>query len=312
MGYSRPSTTDVDRIRAIRRVLWWVLLLNVGVAMAKLGYGLCIDSVSVTADGFHSLFDGTSNIIGLIGLGLAARPADKGHPYGHGKYEIFASAAIGALLLFAAWRVGSSAFVRLQNPGAGPAIDAVSFVIMLATLAVNLVVTTLERRAGKRLGSELLKADASHTASDVLVTMGVIGGLAAVRLGFPIADPLLGLLVAVFIVITAFRVLVSAGGSLADTARLDPAIVADRALEVDGVLGCHDVRTRGSESEVYVDMHVQVDPSITVAAGHAIAERVEQTIVESFPEVIDAIAHLEPLDEYQQRKTAEQEQSGML
>lgn len=312
MGYSRPSTTDADRTRAIRRVLWLVLLLNVGVAVAKLGYGLLIDSVSVTADGFHSLFDGTSNVIGLIGLGLAARPADKGHPYGHGKYEIFASAAIGALLLFAAWRVGSSAFVRLQDPGAGPAVDAVSFVIMLATLAVNLVVTTFERRAGKRLGSELLKADASHTASDVLVTLGVIGGLVAVRLGFPIADPLLGLLVAVFIVVTAFRVLASAGGSLADTARLDPADVSDRALEVDGVLGCHDVRTRGSESEVYVDMHVQVDPAITVAEGHAIAERVEQAIVEGFPEVVDAIAHLEPLDEYQRRKTAEQERSGML
>lgn len=312
MGYSRPSATDTDRLRAVRRVLWWVLLLNVGVAAAKLGYGLLIDSVSITADGFHSLFDGTSNIIGLIGLGLAARPADKGHPYGHGKYETFASAAIGALLLFAAWRVGSSAFVRLQNPGSGPAVDGISFVIMVATLAINLVVTTLERRAGKRLGSELLKADASHTASDVLVTLGVIGGLVAVRLGYPIADPLLGLIVAVFIVFTAFRVLAGAGGSLADTARLDPAEVSARALDVDGVLGCHDVRTRGSESEVYVDMHVQVDPSITVAEGHAIVERVEHTIVEGFPEVVDAIAHLEPFDEYQRRKTAEQERSGLL
>lgn len=312
MGYSRPSAIDADRTRAVRRVLWWVLLLNVGVAVAKLGYGLLIDSVSITADGFHSLFDGTSNIIGLVGLGLAARPADKGHPYGHGKYETFASAAIGALLLFAAWRVGSSAFVRLQDPGAGPAVDGISFVIMIVTLAVNLVVTTMERRAGKRLGSELLKADASHTASDVLVTLGVIGGLVAVRLGYPLADPLLGLVVAVFIVLTAFRVLAGAGGSLADTARLDPAEVAARALTVDGVLGCHDIRTRGSESEVYVDMHVQVDPSITVAQGHAIAEQVEQTVVEGFPEVVDAIAHLEPFDEYQRRKTAEQERSGLL
>ncbi|MBN2247212.1 MAG: cation transporter [Coriobacteriia bacterium] len=312
MGYSRPSTTDISRTREIRRVLWWVLLLNVGVATAKLGYGFFIDSVSITADGFHSLFDGTSNIIGLVGLGLAARPADRGHPYGHGKYETFASAAIGALLLFAAWRVGSSAFARLQDPGTGPAVDATSFAVMLVTLAINLVVTTLERRVGKRMGSELLKADASHTASDVLVTLGVIGGLAAVRLGYPIADPILGLLVAVFIVVTAFRVLASAGGSLADTARLDPAEVSARALEVDGVLGCHDVRTRGSESEVYVDVHVQVDPAISVARGHAIAERVEQAIVEGFPEVVDAIAHLEPLDEYQRQKTAEQERSGLL
>lgn len=312
MGYSRQNTDNASRTRAVRRVLWWVLLLNLGVAGAKLGYGVLIDSVSVTADGFHSLFDGTSNIIGLVSLGLAARPADREHPYGHGKYETFASAAIGALLLFAAWRVGSSAVERLIDPGSGPAVDATSFAVMLVTLIVNLVVTTLERRAGNRLGSEILKADASHTASDVLVTLGVIGGLVAVRLGYPIADPLLGILVAVFIIMAAFRVLASAGGSLADTARLDPAEVATRVLEIEGVLGCHDVRTRGSASEVYVDMHVQVAPTITVAQGHAIAERVEHAIVESYPEVVDAIAHLEPLDEYQQRKTLEQERSGLL
>lgn len=312
MGYTEPRSATGNRLRTVRRVLWWVLALNIGVAAAKLIYGLLIDSVSVTADGFHSMFDGTSNIIGLIGLGVASRPADRDHPYGHAKYETFASAAIGALLLFAAWRVGSSAFERLQSPGQGPDVDAISFVVMLVTLTVNLVVTTMERRAGERLGSEILKADASHTASDVLVTLGVIGGLAAVRLGYPIADPVLGLLVAGFIIVTGVRVLASAGSSLADTARLATADVCAVVLGIDGVLGCHDVRTRGSESDVYVDLHVQVDPQSTVAQGHAIAERVEKTVAEIFDEVRDVIAHLEPYDSYQQHKTAEQERDGRL
>jgi cation diffusion facilitator family transporter len=302
----------VERIRAVRRVLVWVLVLNVAVALAKLGYGLFIDSVSVTADGFHSLFDGTSNVIGLIGLGIAARPADRGHPYGHSKYETFASAAIGALLMIAAWRVGSSAFVRLQEPGAGPDVDAVSFVVMLGTLVVNVLVTTAERRAGVRLGSAILKADASHTGSDVLVTIGVIGGLIAVRLGYPIADPILGLVVAGFIVVTAFRVLASAGVSLADSARIDPGEICDVVLAIDGVRGCHDVRTRGMESEVYVDLHVQVDPAMTVAEGHALVERAEKAVADAFVDVTDVIAHLEPLDEYQAHKTEEQEKSGLL
>lgn len=312
MGYTEPQSAAGDRLRAVRRVLWWVLLLNIGVAGAKLGYGLIIDSVSVTADGFHSMFDGTSNIIGLIGLGFAARPADRDHPYGHAKYETFASAAIGALLLFAAWRVGSSAVERLQHPGAGPAVDTVSFIVMLVTLAVNIVVTTMERRAGVRLSSDILKADASHTGSDILVTVGVIGGLAAVRLGYPIADPILGLVVACFIIVTGIRVLATAGSSLADTARLDPAAVGAVALGVDGVRGYHDVRTRGTESEVHVDLHVQVSPEATVADGHEIAERVEKAVADAFVEVKDVIAHLEPYDAYQQRKTAEQERDGRL
>jgi cation diffusion facilitator family transporter len=312
MGYTEPRSATSDRLRSVRRVLWWVLLLNVGVAAAKLGYGLLIDSVSVTADGFHSMFDGTSNIIGLIGLGVASRPADRGHPYGHAKYETFASAAIGALLLFAAWRVGSSAIGRLQSPGEGPAVDVVSFAVMIITLAVNVVVTTMERRAGNRLGSEILKADASHTGSDVLVTLGVIGGLVAVRLGYPIADPILGIVVAGFIIVTGLRVLATAGSSLADTARLEPTAVSAVALGIEGVLGCHDVRTRGTDSDVYVDLHIQVDPSGTVAEGHAIAEQVEKAVADSFDEVRDVIAHLEPFDTYQRRKTAEQERDGRL
>jgi cation diffusion facilitator family transporter len=296
----------------VRRVLWWVLVLNLAVAAAKLGYGYMIDSVSVTADGFHSLFDGTSNIIGLLGIGLASRPADRQHPYGHTKYETFASAAIGALLLFAAWRVGSSAIERLASPGAGPAVDSVSFIVMIVTLGVNLVVTTMERREAKRLGSDILAADASHTASDVLVTLGVIAGLAAVRLGYPVADPLIALVVAVFIVIAAFRVLGSAGSSLADTARVEPEAVRAVCLALDGVLGCHDVRSRGTLTDVAVDLHVQVDPGITVGQGHEIVERVERAICSAFDQVTDVIAHLEPMDSYQRSKTELQEDRGLL
>ena len=312
MGYMRPRQGAADRIRAVRRVLWWVLILNLAVASTKLVYGVLIDSISVTADGFHSLLDGTSNIIALLGLGLAARPADRDHPYGHTKYETFASAAIGALLLFAAWEVGSAAFARFQDPGSGPAVDAVSFVVMTVTLGVNLAVTIVERRAARRLGSEILAADASHTASDVMVTLGVIGGLAAVRLGYPIADPVLGMVVAVFIVIAAFRVLGDAGSTLADTVRIEAPTVNAVVLGVDGVRGCHDVRSRGTGTDVYVDLHVQVDSGVTVGEGHEIAERVERAVYDAFDEVTDVIAHLEPLDSYQRDKTASQEERGLL
>jgi cation diffusion facilitator family transporter len=292
-------------------VLWFVLALNVAVALAKLAYGVLIGSVAMQADGFHSLFDGTSNVIGLVGVTLAARAADETHPYGHSKYESLAAAAIGALLLVAAWRVGSQSIERLLDPGPGPRVDGVAFGIMAVTLVINGVVAFTERRAGARLGSEVLIADSQHTASDVLVSLGVVGGLLAVRLGIPWADPAIGLVVAGFIVLAAIRVFRSADATFSDRARLPSDAICDVVLSVPGVLGCHDIRTRGSASEVYVDLHVQVDASATVGEGHQIAEAVERAVCEGFPQVIDVIAHLEPCDAYQRQKTVrERSQSG--
>lgn len=313
MGYRRPDSIEAssDRIRQIRRVLWIVLALNVAVALAKLGWGLVTGSAAMQADGFHSLFDGTSNIVGLVGMSVASRPADRDHPYGHTKYETYASAAIGAMLLFAAYRIGTTAVSGLRAGGTEVEVNMTSFFVMVATLTVNLFITWWERREGKRLGSEILVADASHTASDALVSIGVIIGLVFVQMGYPLADPIVALLVAFAIVYTAWGVFKQAGSTLSDTARLDPHKVCAVALEEDGVLGCHHVRSRGLESEVYVDMHIQVDPSVSVAAGHAIAEAVERRVCSRFNGVADVIVHLEPLDEYQQAKTAEEIDAGL-
>lgn len=308
MGYSRPNAVEqgAERIRSIRRVLWIILFLNVAVALAKLIYGTVIGSAAMQADGFHSLFDGASNIVGLVGMGFASRPADSDHPYGHGKYETYASAAIGAMLLFAAYRVGSSAVSQLFGDAAPPQVDTLSFVVMLGTLSVNIFITIWERRVGRKLGSAILVADASHTASDALVSVGVIISLILVKMGFPKADPLIALFVAGAIVYTAWEVFKQASATLSDSARIPVQDICDVALAVAGVLGCHHIRTRGSEAEVYVDLHVQVDETRTVADGHRIAEEVERAIAETFDQVADVIVHLEPYDEYQAAKTAEE------
>ncbi len=298
-------------MRRIRRVLWTILLLNVSVAAAKLGWGLVSGSIAMQADGFHSMFDGTSNVVGLVGMYLASRPADRDHPYGHGKYETYASAAIGAMLALAAWRVGSAAVAQFVN-GVQPArVDATSFVIMAATLAINIGVTTYERRVGRELRSDILIADAAHTGSDVMVSLGVIAGLVAVRAGYPLADPAIALLVSLAIARTAFGVFLHAGETLSDTARIDPKAICRVVRGVDGALGCHGVRTRGSASEVYVDLHVQVAAEMSVTAGHAVAEATERAVCEAFPEVADVIVHLEPYDAYQISKTAEEIDAGL-
>lgn len=311
MGYRKEDETAAGaRTREIRWVLWVVLLLNVAVAAGKYFYGFFIHSVSMQADGFHSLFDGTSNVIGLVGMGFAAKPADREHPYGHGKYETFASAIIGAMLLVAAWKIGTEAVGKLLRGAEPPAVDAGAFGVMVVTLAVNVFVSWYERRKGLALRSDILVADASHTGSDILVSLGVLVGLVFVRAGLPLADPLIALLVVVAILWTAWGVFGRVNTIFTDSAILDSSLVCATALDVPGVLGCHSVRARGPSAQICVDLHIQVEPTLSVAAGHAIAEEVERVVCEKVAGVVDVVAHTEPFDEYQRRKTALEHDAG--
>lgn len=304
MGYRVEERVGKDgRSAKVKGVLWLILGLNLAVAAGKLLYGLRIGSVSMQADGFHSTFDGTSNVVGLVAMWLASRPADADHPYGHSKYETYASAVIGAMLVLAAWEIGSQAVGRLIGGGEPPRVDLGSFVVMGVTLAINVFVSWYEGRRGRELKSDVLIADAAHTGSDILVSVGVMIGLGLVMLGFPLADPVIALLVAGAILWTAWGVFKQATSILSDTARLALSNVCDVALAVEGVLGCHGIRTRGLSHQVHVDLHIQVDGQATVACGHAIAERVEREICEKIPGVVDVIVHLEPMDDYQKKKT---------
>lgn len=288
-----------ERIREIKRVLWVILGLNILVALAKLIWGLVSGSAAMTADGFHSMFDGTSNVVGLIGMTFAARPADEDHPYGHSKYETYSAVVIAAMLLFAAYSIGSEAVNRLMGHGEPPTVSWVSFIIMFGTLIVNFFVTTYERRVGKRLNSEILIADASHTGSDILVSIGVIISLVLVKFfHLMMADAIVSLFIACAIVWTAWGVFKQANATLSDSTRIPEEGLESCIKSVPGILDIHHVRTRGSESEVYVDLHIMVDPQITVKDGHRIAHEVEECIKSTYPQAIDVIVHVEPFDEH--------------
>ncbi len=308
MGYRRYDDVEADaRSTKVVRVLWTVLGLNLTVAAAKLAYGQFVGSVAMSADGFHSLFDGLSNVVGLVGVSVARRPADESHPYGHGKYETWASVGIGLMLVAAAWSVGCEALDRLLGEAVHPDIGPLAFAVMGVTIVMNVGVTLWERRVGRRLSSEVLVADSEHTGSDVLVSLGVIGSLVAVRMGYEPADPIIALLVVAMILRAAWKVFKRAESSFSDRARIPAEAVTRAALSVDGVLATHDVRTRGAAGDVYVDLHVQVDPDSTLRDAHAVSEAVERRIADEFDTVVDVIAHVEPLDEYQSEKTDRQD-----
>jgi cation diffusion facilitator family transporter len=302
------SSAGIDgRARAIKRVLWQILVLNVVVAAAKAGWGLLSNSSAMFADGIHSLTDGASNVVALIAMTAASKPLDESHPYGHHKYESFASAVIAVLLLLAAWRVASQAIgslVAYLREGLLPAVEvtSISFTVMLVTLAINVYVVAYESRRGRQLGSDLLQSDARHTLSDIWVTLGVIASLVLVKLGLPLADPLVGLLVAVFIVVAAFAVLKGVDVTFSDHARLDARDVHAKVVSFPGVKGCHNIRTRGTGAIIHMDMSILVDPAISVAEGHAIANGLETWLCSEYAGLKDVVVHVEPDTEEQRAR----------
>jgi cation diffusion facilitator family transporter len=285
----------MQRTRDIQRVLAGVLVLNVVVAVAKLGYGLYTNSLSMTADGLNSLLDGASNVVGLIGLAVAARPPDPNHPYGHRRFETLTSLAIALFMLLTLFEIVQGSIDRLRHD-VTPEVTAISFVVMFSTLVVNIGVTTWERRAAARLSSSILLADARHTGSDVFVTLSVIVGLIAVGLGLTWADVALALVVAAVIAWGAWQIVRQAALSLSDEAAASTEQIEQAARSVAGVRGIHNIRTRGGEGIIWVDLHIQVDPAMHVDQAHDIASDVAARIEAELGETADVTVHIEPAD----------------
>lgn len=281
------------RNRSVRNVLWAILAANWAVAGLKLGIGIYANSAAVTADGLHSLIDGGSNVIGLVAMHFAGQPADDEHPYGHHKFEALASLAIGAMIGVGVLELGRMAFNAIINdvhPNVGP----VSVAVMVGTLVVNLFVTRIEAAQGRKLKSALLLADASHTMSDVYVTLAVIASLGLAWAGVGRADGVVALLVLVFVAYTGWQIIRQSVGILADSARVDPLKVRELLREVPQVRGAHAIRSRGLEGSVYVDLVIHVDPALDLLAAHLVADAVEVRITGAFPEVVDVVVHVEP------------------
>lgn len=283
--------------KQVRKILWIVFVLNLVVAAAKFLYGLYSGSSAMQADGIHSVFDSVGNIVGLIGVSIALRPPDEEHPYGHTKFETYGSIIIGILLLFAAYEVGSGAVSRLISGEYTADVSVASFVVMALTLAINICVTLSERSFGKKLSSEILLADASHTLSDVLVSLGVIVGLAFVACGFPAADPITALIVTACILASAVGVFSRGLKTLSDTSRIPYEEISRVAYSLDEVKQVHNIRTRGTESSVYCDLHLLVDPGLTVEDAHTLSDELEARLKQAFPQIVEVLIHVEPYNE---------------
>jgi len=283
----------LNRHSAVSRVLVRVLLLNLAVAGAKLWYGYATGAVSMISDGFHSLTDSAANIIGLVGTRASRKPPDADHPYGHRKFETLAAGGIFVFLLLAVIEVARTAIARFTS-GEAPEVGPLSFGVMLATVAVNLWVVRYERAEGRRLDSELLLADAMHTKSDVFTSSAVLASLAAVYLGVPVLDPIGGIVIAGFIAHTGWLVARETSHILADRAALEEAGIREVVMSVPEVVGCHQIRSRGSSDHIFLDLHVWFSGATTLHEAHRLSHVVKDRLLDTFPRIKDAIIHIEP------------------
>jgi cation diffusion facilitator family transporter len=290
----------LEAARRVRRVLWLTLALNVLVAASKIAYGHASGVLSIRADGFHSLTDSVNNLVGLLGVYFASRPADAGHPYGHSKFEVLAAGVVGLSLLGMAYDVLTSAASRLSGEMAPPRLDALAFVVLAVTLGVNVLVARYEKVQAERLQSPFLASDAAHTSSDVLVTLGVMVTVGLVHAGFPQLDAVMALAIAGFIAWTGIQVLRQNLRYLADAAALEPEAVQAIVMQVPGLAGAHKIRTRGAPGDIHVDLHIQVARHLNVVDAHRVTHWVIDAIKAQLPGVTDVVVHTEPAGEGEQ------------
>ncbi len=283
----------MERTRGIRKVLIYTLVANSLVSVMKTAYGMFTHSIAMVSDGFHSFFDGISNVVGLLGIWIASHPPDRDHPYGHRKYETLFTMAIASMIFFTCYQIFEKAYGSFFKDHA-TVVTPISFGVMAFTMAVNIGVMYYETTKGRALKSGFLLADAKHTKSDILVSVSVILGLIFTKLGYPHADAVVGVIIAFIIARIGYGVLKEASAILVDTVCIDTYSVEAVVNMTEGVRGCHDVRTRGTEHCIFLDLHVLVDRELSVERAHEIADLIESTIKARFPSVVDIVVHVEP------------------
>lgn len=290
----------LDNRSEVRKVLIITLLLNLLVMALKAFVGFLTGSLSLQADALHSVTDSANNILGLIASRFSSPYPDRDHPYGHQKFEAVGALGIAAFLGIACFEIFKGAIERLFSGLTPVNISAPELWILLIVLGVNIFVTYYERHVGQRVGSPILIADAQHTMSDVWVTITVLAGLIGIwqaRLfnlpQLQWLDVILSFPVALLVFHSGWKVLKENLPWLVDEAAIAPEAIQAIALEVPGVLNCHEIASRGLLGrQIFIEMHMIVEAP-DVESAHEITEEVETRLEERFSPV-RVLIHVEP------------------
>lgn len=283
-------TETTHRDNQVRRVILIEGLANLLVLVAKTVVGLSTGSMAILADAIHSLSDLTNNIIAWIVIHYSSLPADREHPYGHRKLETLAVFILASILVVLAFELALNA---VNKEYAEVVSSGIELIIMLCVLIINIVVTSWQRMWAKRLDSDILHADATHTFADVLITGTVIVGWQLSAMGYAWVDRLCALGVALLIFYLAYGLFRRAIPVLIDEYAIDPVELSELIKPLPGVKKVYKIRSRWVGKTRAVDLVVSVDSALSTEESHAIADSIESQIEKHFG-ATDISIHIEP------------------
>ncbi len=287
--------------RVIRNVTVVGSVVDALLALGKLTGGTVAQSQSLIADGIHSVSDLVTDLLVILAARHSSQEADSEHPYGHGRIQAIATALLAVSLAAIALGIAWDALSRLRGNGQLMTPGWLAVVVAAVSVVAKEAVYQYTIRVGQKLDSGLLRANAWHSRTDALSSLIVIAGVLGVMLGFPWADAIGAVGVAVIIFYAAFKIGREAFDELIDTG-LDPktlTLMRETILSVSGVIDVHEIRTRRMGSQLLADMHIHVNPLISVSEGHHIGDRVMQVLGERFKTLADIVVHIDPEDDFE-------------
>ncbi len=281
--------------RQIRVITNAALAVNVAFFIVKVIVGVLSGSLSLVADGLHSVSDLSTDVAVLLGSHFGSREPDTSHPYGHGRIETLSAVLIGVILLTVGGGMVYYAAIDIAKEHvAKPGVWAI--IVAAISVVVKEVLYRATQKVAVRTHSTALAANAWHHRSDALSSIAVIIGVVAAQMGYHHGDQVAAIIVGVMIVLVAVRVLLDSFQELTE-ASVDPDTVEEIKAVVNAdaaVRQWHRLRTRSVGREVFLDLHIMVNPDLDVRAAHDISERLEAAIEEKMARPVNITVHIEP------------------
>jgi cation diffusion facilitator family transporter len=297
--HTLPADNGDSRYREMRKVTLIGSAIDLTLGVLKLIFGYLAHSSALVADGVHSLSDLATDIMVLVAAKHGSRDADETHPYGHGRFETVATVALGIALMIVAVGIAWDAINRLFHPD--ELLQPGIWALIIAGLSVLLKEWTYHytMRLARKLRSDMLKANAWHSRSDAISSIIVVVGVLGTMAGLNYLDSIAAVGVALMVAKIGWDLAWQSLHELVDTA-LDPervAAISKAIMDVDGVRELHMLRTRRMGGEALVDVHILVEPKLSVSEGHYISESVRQHLIRKIDEVQDVLVHIDPEDD---------------